>query len=561
MDMKKCILLLSALCLLIHSCSKEEGVLPTPDVPSSVEEKVSPERKYLSFATRQDFNLYLKQIEEGKSGLRSARAYARYIPKGFKSVGELQQEQLRSVAIATTSTSVALPESERMVDTEMSETEFAVFRAEELLLDSTLRFALDTTLRVEIADTVYAVTEVGTFVAPVGSEDKLDRAIADFKHIASTSDIIKPVIPVATPDEALSQVGYMSPEERDRRHLEISRALATLEPGQVLPIGDNMFYIDSYGSVQNARQASGITAGSFPMVMEPTEPEMPAFHKDYNVKTYPWKEKTLVGKILNFVTGNRSISRENYFDEKHRVQLVVYDIHLGFFTTTGIKARQQYRRRFLGLKVWKEDVSEKMVVGFNQFHAEIQDKVFAHQLTNPVAIKTLNGFQSTINGQIANFVTRAYNNLDFIEDWAHEIAAIIPSFNFLGVSVTEGKVYDFLYNTPRKEFISLLHNSVDRWAITPARNQALKTYPRIGFFPIGTGKSNVYALGVSEYENIKGKNIRLNIAFGINLSFNTDGDGIISPFVPRTVKMQAFDMFVSAKRNGVWKGVRLVHNI
>lgn len=540
-------------------------MLSTSEVSQVNGEVVSEPKKYLSFSSRQDFNLYIEQLKQGGDALRSARAHARYIPKGFKSIASLRQEQLRTMPTETlvgTAETVSVDDiSEAQVDAEMTSEEFALFRAEELILDPTLRFALDTTLRVEIADSLYAVTEVGTFVAPLEQEEELNRAIEDFRLIGKTSPVLTPIVPIAITEERIdaSMDREVRPYETEQRVSELSNALAKLQPGEVMPVGNNVYYIDSYGVVRNAFQNSSPVVNHQSLISAPIEPEIPAFHKNYNVDTYPWKEKTVVGKLLGGIFGH-NISRENYFDKKHRVQLVVYDVDLGFLTTTGIKARLQYRKRFLGLKVWKEIVAEKMVVGFNQFHAEITDKMIGHSLQNPVAVNTLNGFQATVGGQISNFATRVYKNIDFIDDWAHEVAAIVPSIEIGRFEINPTKAYEFLYNAPRKEIISLLNKNVRHMVFAPLQKQALEEAPRMGFFPNTKGKSQVYAIGVSEYENVKGKSINLNLAFGLSFS-HEGGKTSISPFKPREVTLKSFDIFVSVKRNGVWKGVRFTHNI
>ncbi|MDY3090760.1 MAG: hypothetical protein SOW66_06560 [Porphyromonas sp.] len=557
--------LLVILSLLLMACSRESEVFNTSVSPEVNGEVVSGPKKYLSFASRKDFNLYIEQLKQGGDALRSAHAYARYIPKGFKSIASLRQEQLRSMP---TESLVEIAEtlpfddiSEAQVDTEMTSEEFALFRAEELILDPTLRFALDTTLRVEIADSLYAVTEVGTFVAPLLQEEELNRAIEDFRIIGKTSGVLTPVVPVAVSEARVdtSKDGEVDSYETERRISELTISLAKLQPGQVMPVGDNVYYIDSYGVVRNASQRSPSVVNHQSLISAPIEPEIPAFHKNYNVDTYPWKEKTIVGKLLGSVFGH-NISRENYFDEKHRVQLVVYDVDLGFLTTTGIKARLQYRKRFLGLKFWKEAIAEKMVVGFNQFHAEITDEIIGQSLQNPVAVNTLKGFQATVSGQVSTFATRVYKNIDFIDDWAHEIAAIVPSVEIGRFEINPTKAYEFLYNAPRKEIISLLNKNVRHMVFAPFQKKALEETPRMGFFPDTKGKSQVYAVGVSEYENVKGKSINLNLAAGLSFSYG-GGKVSISPFKPREVTLKSFDMFVSVKRDGVWKGVRFIHNI
>lgn len=556
--------LLAMACFLSASCSKDTGVFNTSVDELVREETDSSQRKYLSFASRNDFSLYVEQLRQGGDGLRSARAYARYVPEGFKSIASLRQEQLRSMSSSTSTvaTEVALiddaPDLES--DTEMTSEEFALFRAEELILDSTLRFALDTTLRVEIADSLYAVTEVGTFIAPTIQEEALNKAIEDFRLISQTTDLLSPVVPVVAPKDQFnsmsSEISFDAPKERIS---ELSNTLAKLQPGQVMSVGNSVYYIDSYGVVQNAFQTSSPIVNHSPLIYAPREPELPEFHKNYNVNTYVWKEKTFVGKLLGKVFGH-NISRENYFDKRHRVQLVVYDVNLGFFTTTGIKARLQHRKRFLWFNIWHETVAEKLVVGFNQFHAEITDKSIGTKPQNPVALSTLNSFQTTVNGQITDFVTRTYRNIDFIDDWAHDIAALVPLIKVGPLEINPTKAYEFLYNTPRKEIISLLNKNVNHMVFDPLRKKASKEAPRMGFFPNGSGKSQVYGIGVSEYENIKGKSIKLNLAFGLSFSHG-GGKTSISPFVPRDVELKAFDVFVSVRRNGVWKGVRFIHNI
>lgn len=553
-------LLLYALSLVaLFSCEKSHEFFAQNTQKRTEEALAQDDPKYLTFASQADFYNYLRSIKKNNStegeGLRTNSPdirYAKYVPHGFKTIAQLKEEQsqLRS--------EVGQEEwelTETLSDTEMSEEEFKIFRAEELLVEPELTFALDTTLRVVIDNELYAVTELGTFVAPVDQVDELEKSIYDMYCFAYSNELLTPVLPIASVGEEEARLWYEDNKvEIDRVANSVSISLIEGE----CRLNEHVRFINSYRPIEDRDfTAPDSQAGA----SHPNEISMPAFHSKYDVNTYKWTEKTALGHILRKITNSRNIGRENYFDPRHRAQLYVYDVNLGFIEVVGIKARKQYRRKFLGIKFWKSTTSEKLVVGINQMCATIKENTINPWGNNiPIALNALKKFEKEINGSIKKFVTNTYKNIDVIEDWTHAIAALMPSIETNGIEFNPTTAFEYFYNLPKEIIINLLYKSAKELAYAPLRKEATEEMPRAGFFPNGKGTIKMYVMGVQEYSNIKSKTITLNCSGGLRIELNPkEGAFLIKPFIPREVNLDSFDIFVSIKHNNQWKGVRITH--
>lgn len=547
MDKKTLVLLSLVIVSTLLACTKEEFPTKEHDV------RQDSQKEYLSFPSKEDFGRYVKALGEGTNALRATQIYATHVPKGFKSIAQLKEEQSRLKA-SSYSSGLRSSAGNLEEETEMTQDEFNLFRSEELLADGSLSLALDTTMRVQIGDELYVVTEVGTFSAPVGKEEELEKAINDVMHFSVSSNFIEPVIPL--PSDIMDNASQWR-RDNSSRHQEISTKLADANPAGEIDLGSSVKFLNTYAAPKEVPQIPGT-------IEDPSQSSgMPEYHRDYNVVTYEWKEDTWLGKALGTILGSHNIGKEQNFDSKNRIQLYVYDLNFGFIQVVGIKARKQRRKSFLFVKYWVPTTSEKMVLGFNHLYAEAKEKITSGVgagIMHPTAENTIGGFQEVVNGEISDFITRSYRNVDFISDWSHEIAALVPKIEVGDFSVNPTKAYEALYNAPRNELISMLHRTARKWAFDPLRKIASSESPRMGFFPKGDGTSRLFALGVREYSNIETKTITLNFSGGFTFAMD-GGKCSFKPFLPKELKLNSFDIFVAARHNGKWKGVRMIHKL
>lgn len=482
----------------------------------------------------------------------------------------------------------------------MTPEEFALFRAEELLVDSTLSLALDPSLRLEIGDSLYAVTEVGTFIANRKKEKDLNIIIHEVRNYARTSKTINPIVPISSSKwdkdyKDMEQTHFSNAGEVLEEHLKKPlndfvnlKDIEKLAPNEELNLHDGIRFINTYGSQKNNKgiHMENIELDKDNPSPKPSKPQkpstnqeiinvtlptpgdvgaLPRFHNGYNTTEFLYAETNGFNRFLaNFFGHN--IGRENYFDDRHRAQLYVYELNFKFFTVTGIKARLQYRRWLIPfiLPIWVSTVSERMAFGINHLQAEITEDIVDKRAIpqNAVAIGTINNLSAQINGVLGEFVTQAYRNADFLEDWTDEISMMVPKVAVWGNTLLNpGDFQKQLYAAPRDAIISMLHTTANKWVRNPLTNVASReqyTAPRAAMFPDPSGKRQIYGMGVKEYDNIGTKTIRLNLSGGFSLGKSGDGKLRIGPYIPREVNYKSFDIFVSIRHKGLWRGVRIV---
>ncbi len=95
------------------------------------------------------------------------------IPAEFETISDLKEKVLEN-------------ESSMPDDSELSIDEYNLLKAENILMDPLLTEFMDTTLRVQVGDTIYKVCEYGTFAAT--SLDKIEKAMANFDHSLAQED-------------------------------------------------------------------------------------------------------------------------------------------------------------------------------------------------------------------------------------------------------------------------------------------------------------------------------------------------------------------------------------
>lgn len=260
--MKKQLIILFLAAFTFSACQQEE-LLPekiTEDQEQITIGGIQVEDGYLNFASNDVFQKYLTSLEEDRSSeTASTRSIMRKI-QGFTSVASLKE----SLPAATRNA------SDIQEDEEMSQDEFNIMSAEELLVDPILMEVMDTTLRIKIDDRLFKVTPYGTFSASADNADFIEAAIAKFDTTLIHSN----------------------------------------ESGKYIELGNGVTFTNTFGD------GSIVDSELTPVEDEPvTRAVTSNFHNGYNVNSYRWKNNSLYQKFWDWVRG-KDVSKENYFDSK-----------------------------------------------------------------------------------------------------------------------------------------------------------------------------------------------------------------------------------------------------
>lgn len=112
----------------------------------------------------------------------------------------------------------------------MTEDEYNLMRAENLLLDPVLTEVMDTTLRIGIAQNLYKITKYGTFISPISKKLELNKIINNFEAISLNSSIMESdsVVDITKEIKYINSFKYSSiidNQVKDSDKMEISLSL------------------------------------------------------------------------------------------------------------------------------------------------------------------------------------------------------------------------------------------------------------------------------------------------------------------------------------------------
>lgn len=469
-------------------------------------EGVDVKKGYLCFANDSIFQDYMSAVIDNEGMATRSSRKLDFTPIGFKSVANMKRN------ISALKTRGLESDNE-----EMTEDEYNLMKAENLLLDPALEEVMDTTLRIQVSDRLYKVTKYGTFSVPTGNESYLNSVIASF-------------------DTTLV-------------HKCVNGETIALEHGAV--------YANSFGdnSVQDVdmEEVSDIQTRSS---IDNSDVNLQA---GYNTVSYAWKNHSLWQKFWDKLRG-RDVSRENNFDKKHRVQMEVFNVNYMFYASAGVKVKMQRQKKFWFVKYWVSENADKIAVGFNNLTGTLKFKNPAlYSSINPPASVLWGKFQRTLNGQTNDFVMTTYHKLPVVKDWVEDIYMVLPLVEVVEtkLKMPSSKVLNSMYNAPAKEMSKFLL-SINNNYFGKIQKKIQPKDPRIAYMVWGEGdiaftKAKPYIMGVMEYNSTSSKTVRFDRSFGF--SFN---NGSVKGFLPSEFKIENIDAFGAALYRGQWRGVRFV---
>lgn len=501
--MKKQLITLFLAAFTFSACQQEELL---PEKTTENQEQITiggiqVEDGYLNFASNDVFQKYLTSLEEDRSSeTASTRSIMRKI-QGFTSVASLKE----SLPAATRNA------SDIQEDEEMSQDEFNIMSAEDLLVDPILMEVMDTTLRIKIEDRLFKVTPYGTFSASADNADFIESAIAKFDTTLIHSN----------------------------------------ESGKYIELGNGVTFTNTFGD------GSVVDSELTPVEDEPVTRAMTSnFHNGYNVNSYRWKNNSLYQKFWDWVRG-KDVSKENYFDSKKRVQVNVFDINYAFYASAGIKVKMQRRKKFLFVKYWVSENADKLALGFNKVHGVLKLKNPRSFSSITPTISTSRGnFTGAINGITSKFVYGNYKKLDIVKDWVDDIYMFLPEVTIANNVYPNKDIMNKLYNAPADYVYNFLKQQAGKYVYTPIRKQIQPKDPRISYLVWGNtsytfNQEKPYIMGVKEYGRRSSKTVRFDSSFGFTIN-----NFSVSGFLPSEFDIHDIDAFGAAYYNGRWKGVR-----
>lgn len=522
--MKKFFYLLSIVLFLLSSCTEDDTFTnPVKANAKEVSEVTISDEGYLVFPTAKSLQDYIENILDSDSTQsQSPSMFGSKSNSKFKSIAELSnqlstlranyniQKQIKSQFLSGSEQGNNIDDLE-----EMTQDEFNLMKAENLLLDDVMRHIVDTTLRISVEGRFYQITEKGTFSIEENKKDFMKKTIGR---------VDCPVVPVGESVIIENDVVFTKtfPDENSVKNDNVELEYVLPRP----PLVENNNYTDN------------------------------TFHLNYNTKSYEWKNNSVFQKVLDFIKG-KSVSRENNFSKNYRVQVKVFDVNYAFYASAGIKVSMQKRKKFLGIPYWKGVEAQKIVVGFNGLDGVLKyNNPKNYSTIDPSLNKNWGTFVGSLDGIQSKFFYGNYQNLKFIKDWTDDIVCVMPEIN-IGNSDWKNSLSNKLYNAPAKFIYGQLRDLENRYIFNPIKRKIIPTEPKMAYLIWGNSsftfnKEHPYIVGVKTYSACKSKSIVFDRSFG----FTFISGKLPIGFLPSEFDINKLDMFGAAYYDNQWRGIR-----
>lgn len=514
---KLIITLLSIITLGFVSCSDDEITEVTPDAFSNPTIRV--QDGYLAFQNQITFDSIVEKLRDAAHTVTIPTRGAQnnpydLLPSHFISIAKTKENAHKATRV------ISEEESE-----EITLDEYNAMKAENILVDPLLTHLMDTTLRIQIADTLYKITPHGVFFTNTSNASSLESIIETF----DTTQIAH----YTYGESYMLRSGVTFMPSRDKSY----STTADIEPIQK--------------SVETR------------MIHSDTDLNL---HVGYNTEDYRWKNHSLWQKGLDFLRG-RQVNRERYFDKKHRIQVEVFDVNYQFYHSAGIQVKMQKRKRFI-VNYWVSDKCEDLVIGFNLVSGTLtMDNPTNYSAIMPSMSSQWHTFKSYFENQEKEFIYQRIYHAPIVKDWINttvdKLYLFLPHIHLKTGSgrtilhFPTHKTLQQMYDAPFKAMWSIIHSINGKW-INSIEKEIKPTDPRLAYLIWGRNeftfeKSKPFITGVKHYGHSSSRTVRFSQSFG----FHFDG-GAVTPFLPSKFTIQYFDGFGAVKYKGRWLGVRFI---
>jgi len=500
------------------SCSDNESI--NEDNKTVVSPDVRVKEGYLCFANQKAFDNFMECIRNEQNSSET-NTNTRAINNGISSIEGFQSISSLSNSIFTKTRGT--DDQDDTNEQEMTQDEYNVMVAENILKDPLLSEVMDTTLRIEISENLYKITDLGTFYTDENNSSYLQYEI---DHLDTTN----------------------------LNHAD-----------SIVYLGHNVKFLPS---IQDEEDSVGVFEEDIETRSIDSASDI-SLHSDYNTKDYKWKNHSIWQKFWDRTRG-KDVCREREFDKKHRVKVEVFSVNYGFYTSAGIKVEMQKRKKFLFIKYWVKDECQDLAIGFNMVTGTLKFKNPAsYSSVTPTTSSYWKEFKGTINNIVGNYVYQRISSCTALKDWINptvdKLYMILPEIRIKNpLDASKGYILEFpdnntlnnMYNAPYKEVCSIL-KKINGNVFSAIEGKIKPEDPRIAYMVWGESiynfdKAKPYITGVKTYGTCKSKVVYFNKSFGF--SYN----GIITPFTPSKFTIDYFDGFGSVKYNNKWLGIRFI---
>lgn len=499
---------------ILTSCSDEmNSIEPAPTTPQCIEDVTVSSEGYLTFPTFKSLELFFEQVQNGETPTIYSQSRSGGLFESVAMLDERISKSNRSRAMDHT------PITDNELDDleEMSQDEYNLMKAEDLLFDDLMTHAMDTTLRICVEGELYKITENGTFSVKLEKADKLDLAIREF-----------------------------NPELKE-----------SVDAGETIQLNPDVHFTNTFKNVriEESELLEAEPVENFPLSRAAAETSQNEFHKNYNVDSYRWKNTNVIKRFLDFIRG-KDVSKSKNFSKKRRVQVNIFDVNYRFYKSAGIKVKMQQRKKFCFVPYWVGIEADKLVLGFNEMEGVLTyNNPNNLSIINPTASAKWSAFKGTLNGITSNFIYGAFSNLKFIRDWTDWAVGWMPEVRIGDKNYTD-KILNKIYDTPAEYVYKHSKSLINKKIYTPIEKQIKPTDPMVAYLYWGSSeftfnKERPFITGIKEYSHKKSKSVIFDRSFGVSFI------GFVPvPYTPSDFDIKSIDAFGAAYYDNKWLGVR-----
>ncbi len=506
--MKKIFYLFVLVTVMLVSCDKN-------DIINQLSLNKNQDEKFLKFESNTDFSDYLNTFQTNNetnnvnnAKVRSVNSLVE-IPSNFVSISKMT---IGSVNPSNRNIKNIASTDDGNIE-EMTQDEYNVMVAKNLLQDPILCNVMDTTLRIGIAGNIYKITDEGTFYAPYSNQNELMDKIKNFNNIKSS--------------------------------------LIMIDNSKVYDLGDNVKFVYSFAnSPISDNRVSDIVSQASKMKSKTAAP-FSEYDSKYGLVGEKWGFEWYYLPLGQWIFGKDEYAYQ-YFNNNRRISVELFNVNYVFYTSAGIKVKSEKIKKFLFFKYWATTPADKMAIGFEKLDAVMTYNAPPSNI-NPLKDAAYSTFVSTINGMAGNMIYRGYHKIDFIKDWVDNILSFVPSIEVIGSNYPTVEQKQKLYNTPADMIYSELKKLTGQYIFNPINKQIKSDDPRIAYLEWGSASIPIktFVRGVQEYSNLDSKTIRFNQSGGFYFL-----NGAVTGYLPSTFAIKDIDVFAAAYVDGAWKGVR-----
>lgn len=518
---------LIVICTILSACSNDESEIAI--IEKEKKEANSPEivvakEGYVNFKTRKAFEDYISNLNDNESSSTTKAPHHNNDKriKGFTSIKDMDTKYQTKAS--------SNEESE-----EGTEEEYALSRCKELIPDSRMEYFLDTTMIVSVADTLYKITEHGTFFTISGNYKELDNATKQF-DIKQIKKLGNNCYQVSNKIYLYDTFGKISGDTISYKQLN----------------EDEIICQDEQSNENEDVTYTHTRATSKTYTLGKTDIEN---DKTFGLSTYKWKTNSWGMITTLFGILGTDCSKTNNFDSKHRVKCNLYKVNYVFYESCGFKVEMQRRKKILFIKYWVSCDPENLVVGIEEFHSST--KLKCNFTNSPLYIEDKGHYVDRFNNCINNMIYTGYCSNPVLSDWLDNMGiatvyAGIKNYDYLNLFKKDPWAYT---NQLQKDAVYSGLKYVEDKLYGDYIKQSVKVNADMALIFNRVGRFENYIRGINAYDS-DSKTIVFARSGGITFSYG-GGKTKISPFDPEDFDLISVKIFGAAQYNGQWKGIRI----